>query len=242
MKSCPKCLQENDDAANYCVLCRSPFNAGGALTCPKGHVLDPTWTECVYCGLDKTPAAAAVISPSSRPKTVVEDMSGVPVTPSGPPPLPPPPASIVDSASGRPQFPVGGGRRGKTVYVAPPEQDAAPGAEPRQQDRKILGVLVTYSWKPGGQVFPVREGRNLIGRGAECEIQVPEDATLSNVNTHITFRKNFTIGDMVSMSGTDLEGEPIEEQFVPLGNYARIRTGSTHWTFVILEPSPTSAE
>jgi hypothetical protein len=40
---------------------------------------------------------------------------------------------------------------------------------------------------------------------------------------------------MVSMSGTDLNGVPIEEQFVPLQNYARIRTGSTHWTFVAIQ-------
>jgi hypothetical protein len=96
-------------------------------------------------------------------------------------------------------------------------------------------VLVTYSWKPEGQIFPVREGRNLIGRGAECDIRVPEDQTLSNINTHITFRKSFIVGDMVSMSGTDLNGQPIEEQFVPLGNYARIRTGSTNWTFIVVQ-------
>jgi hypothetical protein len=41
---------------------------------------------------------------------------------------------------------------------------------------------------------------------------------------------------MVSRSCTDLKGEPVEEQFRPLKNYARIRTGSTHWTFVIVDP------
>jgi hypothetical protein len=100
----------------------------------------------------------------------------------------------------------------------------------------VVGVLVTYSWKPEGQVFPVREGRNLIGRGTECEICVPDDPTLSNVNSHITYRKNFVIGDMVSMSGTDLNGEPVEDKFVPLPNYSTLRTGSTHWTFIVIEP------
>jgi hypothetical protein len=102
--------------------------------------------------------------------------------------------------------------------------------------RKIVGVLVTYSWKPDGQIFPVREGRNLIGRGEECDIRIPDDPMLSQVNTHITFRRNFVVGDMVSMGGTDLDGEPIEEQFKPLANYARLRTGSTQWTFVVLAP------
>jgi len=100
---------------------------------------------------------------------------------------------------------------------------------------------VTYSWKPEGQVFAVREGRNLIGRGTECEVCIPDDGTLSNVNSHITYRKSFVIGDMVSMSGTDLNGAPIEEQFVPLPNYATIRTGSTQWTFISIQPTGASA-
>jgi hypothetical protein len=108
--------------------------------------------------------------------------------------------------------------------------------------RKIVGVLITYSWKPDGQMFPVREGRNLIGRGEECDIRVLEDSTLSQVNSHITFRKSFVLGDMVSMSGTDLNGEPVEEQFRPLGNYAQIRTGSTRWLFVMLDQPQAAGE
>jgi hypothetical protein len=110
----------------------------------------------------------------------------------------------------------------------------------RTPSRKILAILVTYSWNPAGQLFPVREGRNLIGRGEECEIRIAEDPVLSQVNSHITFRQNFVLGDMVSMSGTDLNGEPVEEQFRPLGNHAQIRTGSTHWTFVIIDPALTA--
>lgn len=110
-------------------------------------------------------------------------------------------------------------------------------AQPRISARKVVGVLVTYSWKPEGQLFPVREGRNLIGRGEECDIRLSDDPAMSQVNSHITFRQNFVLGDMVSMSGTDLNGEPVEEQFRPLKNYAQIRTGSTIWTFVIIDPA-----
>lgn len=101
---------------------------------------------------------------------------------------------------------------------------------------------MTYSWKPEGQIFPVREGRNLIGRGEECDIRIPEDPMLSQVNSHITYRRNFVVGDMVSMGGTDLNGEPVEEQFRPLENHARIRTGSTHWVFVVIDPVSAAAE
>ena len=84
---------------------------------------------------------------------------------------------------------------------------------------------------------------NLIGKDPDqCDIAIPQDATLSAVNSFITYRRNFLIGDKVSMSGTDVDGEPIETEFVPLRNYAKIRTGSTYWTFVSVQPPAQSAE
>jgi len=122
-----------------------------------------------------------------------------------------------------PQVSPSGPRRPQTVSVDP--------------SRKIVGVLITYSWQDQGQVFPVLEGRNLIGKDPnQCDICIPQDQTLSAVNTFITYRRNFIIGDKVSMSGTDVNGEPIETEFVPLHNYAKIRTGSTYWTFVAIQP------
>jgi len=116
-----------------------------------------------------------------------------------------------------------GSRRPQTIAVDP--------------GRKIVGVLITYSWQESGQVFPILEGRNLIGKDPDqCDIAIPQDATLSAVNSFITYRRNFLIGDRVSMSGTDVDGEPIETEFVPLRNYAKIRTGSTYWTFVSVQP------
>jgi hypothetical protein len=101
----------------------------------------------------------------------------------------------------------------------------------------VVGILVTYSWKPDGEIFAVREGRNLIGRDPDCDICVAVDQTLSGRNSHITFRTSFVVGDLVSMKGTDLNGEPIEEQFRSLPNYSSIRAGSTHFTFIAINPS-----
>jgi hypothetical protein len=42
---------------------------------------------------------------------------------------------------------------------------------------------------------------------------------------------------MVSMGGTFLDGEAVEEQFRPLSNLTRIRAGSTHLLFVIVDPN-----
>lgn len=209
MKNCPLCHRTNADNARYCVNCNTAFGAIGAATCPKGHTIDPTWTECPYC---KGQAAAAG---PQRSKTVVEG-------PAATPPPPPPPVVSAGTSAG----PV----RRMTVFAPPPQETGV--ETPRAAQRKIVGILITYSWRAEGQLFPIREGRNLIGRGAECEVQVSEDNTLSNINSHITYRKSFTVGDMVSMSGTDVNGVPVEEQFVGLESGARIRTGSTHWTFL----------
>jgi hypothetical protein len=141
-------------------------------------------------------------------------------------------------------------QRRVTIYdpgpgARPAAENAAAGATPAKSAsaaRKIVGVLVTYSWSDQGQIFPVLEGRNRIGSDPiQCDIAVPQDDTLSAVNSHIVFRKNFTIGDDVSMGGTDMDGEPVETAFVPLRNYARIRTGSTHWTFIAIEPPAAEA-
>jgi hypothetical protein len=90
------------------------------------------------------------------------------------------------------------------------KRKTAQNAQPTSAGRKIVGVLVTYSWSDQGQIFPVCEGRNRIGSDPDqCDIVIPQDETLSAINSHIIFRKNFTIGDEVSMGGTDVDGEPI---------------------------------
>lgn len=106
--------------------------------------------------------------------------------------------------------------------------------------RRVVGVLITYTWSPEGQIFPVREGRNLIGRDPDkCDIAVPHDTALSELNSHITFRRSFVLGDMVSLNGTFLNGLPVEVQFVALPGGSRIRTGATDWVFLgIPDASP----
>jgi pSer/pThr/pTyr-binding forkhead associated (FHA) protein len=135
-------------------------------------------------------------------------------------------------------------RTGGAEYEVKAPQAAAAAVEAlpayvqgKKTERRIIGVLLTYTWRPEGQIFPICEGRNRIGRSDECEIQLPEDSHLSGLNTHITYRKNFKIGDLVSMGGTDLNGEPVEDTNVHLPNYAQIRAGSTHFTFIAADPA-----
>jgi hypothetical protein len=216
---CSKCSYAwNPDSATSCVQCKAPLES--ALPPRRGDTVDEEQKQ----------------EPARRP-TVAEGMPAMnrPAEPEVPQPR------WNDSLS-----PERAERR-RTVFagMAPAEAPAqvSPSGQRRPQtisvdpSRKIVGVLITYSWQDQGQVFPVLEGRNLIGKDPnQCDICVPQDQTLSAVNTFITYRRHFIIGDKVSMSGTDVNGEPIETEFVPLHNYAKIRTGSTHWTFVAIQP------
>ncbi len=249
MKACPRCKTQNDDNARFCIGC-SEYLMPAARKCPNGHTMDFTWTECAYCknqvGATSSggqPQRVPTVIDNSQADSSWSSANPSPAAPSSDtasswsPPAPPPPAPP-SSATPPP-------RRRVTEYkpggVAPASAAEAPRAD-RGAGRKIVGILITYTWKPEGQVFPVREGRNLIGRDEEqCEIAVPQDTTLSATNSHITYRKSFVVGDMVSMSGTDLNGEPIEQQFRPLPNYSTVRTGSTYWTFIQIERGPDDA-
>lgn len=104
--------------------------------------------------------------------------------------------------------------------------------------RRIIGILVTYTWKPEGQIFEVREGRNRIGRDPnQCDIVIEQDETLSARNSSIVYRSKFIISDLDSQSGTYVNGEIVEEASIPLPNYSSIRVGSTTFTFVAIDPS-----
>jgi hypothetical protein len=244
MIHCPKCNYGwNPDTATICVQCKSPLASAA----------QPLRSDTLSEDLPQ--------SDSSRRPTVAEGVSVAvpPVSrPSDPSVAPPPPPRWNDSAPSSSPIPSDPGLRRRTVFAgtpATPETQPPPPASSlvnsgsrRQQTvavdpaRKIVGVLITYSWQEQGQVFPILEGRNLIGKDpAQCDICIPQDATLSAVNTFITYRKHFLIGDKVSMSGTDVDGEPIETEFVPLRNYAKIRTGSTYWTFVSIQPPSQSS-
>ena len=204
-------------------------------TCPKCHgIMDPSWMECQYC-------LQSAMGPEGRRRTEEHDPMPPRVGLRNPTqvenvPLPPRHAGV-----GLPlqqaQAPVEQSRN-PTRFAkpgAPSGEGSGPATPPATKNRRIVGVLVTYSWLPEGQIFPVLEGRNVIGRG-KCEISVPQDETMSTENSSVTFRETFMLKDRDSMSGTYLNGKAVEEQ-ARLGNYAQIRAGSTVFTFVALDPS-----
>lgn len=103
--------------------------------------------------------------------------------------------------------------------------------------RRIVGLLVTYDWRREGEVFPVYEGRNYLGRDPECEIRLTADAELSAKHAAIFYRgAGFEISDEKSLNGTWVNGKPAPLTGQPLPNYAEIKTGATRWRFIAIEP------
>lgn len=268
MIHCNKCNYGwNPDTATICVQCKAPLEQSSAVKRNDTLTEDSAAPDPM-----RRPTIAEGVAPAPAFQQRSSDLPPANFTPpaSFTPPTFTPPAAPVSTpvpAAAVPRWndtpPTDQVQRRRTVFAGvSPSPDFQPAATPApaapspqpgsargrtvavDPARKIVGVLITYSWQESGQVFPVLEGRNLIGKDpGQCDISVPQDATLSSVNTFITYRKHFVIGDRGSMNGTDVDGEPIEKEFVPLRNYAQIRTGSTYWTFVsIQQPSEATTD
>lgn len=75
--------------------------------------------------------------------------------------------------------------------------------------RKIVGVLISYSGNPCGEVFKIYEGRNTIGRANTCDI-VFKDEKMSGKHLMILFVEAegvFWAEDQMSSNGTYINGK-----------------------------------
>lgn len=192
--------------------------------------MDPGWSACPYCSggiatnADEE-AANYGAQGSSRAPTLPE---GSPAQPPSNPPRPP--------VSSRRKTEFGGGS------IRPDEMPTVRNPMPNAPLRRIAAIMVSYTWRPDGEVHPVREGRNYIGTDADCEIYVKDDPQMSSRHATIIYRgkgTQFVIDDEKSMNGTYLDDKSVDVK-QPLRNYAKIRTGATIWKFIMLEPEETT--
>jgi pSer/pThr/pTyr-binding forkhead associated (FHA) protein len=122
--------------------------------------------------------------------------------------------------------------------VAPRES----GHEGEGDTRRIVGALITYTWRPEGEIFPVREGKTFIGSGdisseafqRGCDVQIPEDRRMSGEHALILCRQGaYEIIDQASSNGTSLNDKMLRaNDSTDIPNYAKIQTGLTVWTFI----------
>lgn len=82
------------------------------------------------------------------------------------------------------------GNTGETGATAPMQEDLGgghtvirnlngTGMSNPDGGKKVVGVLVSYSSNPAGEVFKVYEGRTTIGRDQTCDISFPNDTHMS---------------------------------------------------------------
>lgn len=93
--------------------------------------------------------------------------------------------------------------------------------------RKLVGWLVSYTLDDMGMDFKLYEGRNIIGRNADCQITIA-DKTVSGEHAVILFRSGrYSITDKQSSQGTFVNDEDIELEPRYLSDGDLIRIGRT---------------
>ena len=102
-------------------------------------------------------------------------------------------------------------------------------------DREIVGLLVSASHGGKTEIFPIRKGRNVIGRSAQADIRLMEDTVSENhaiiVVRHIQTpidRYVFSITDKESTCGTFINGENIDFNTYVIEDHTRIRFGNSY--------------
>jgi hypothetical protein len=186
--------------------------------CDNGHFIDETWDLCPYCPSESAEADIAIVRPTRGPE--------VPRRPVAVPPPPPAPAAgRVESSM-------------NMVVQAPPMertmavQKLDPSAAPQ---RYVVGWLVGLNGTARGESYPVRIGRNILGRDRRSDVVVNDDQASSH-HADLVFRpeeRRFILMDHNSTNGTyvnDAEIEPRRD----LAVNDIIRIGSHRFLFMPL--------
>jgi hypothetical protein len=133
-----------------------------------------------------------------------------------------------------PTIPMGGGNYGGGVGGGTVIRPAGGGAG-TPSGKRIMGLLVTYSAQPTGQVFHIYEGRNYVGRDASTDISIPSDFQVSGKHFSILYRVadgKFKFRDEQSSNGTFVNDVLTDEG--ELNTFDVIRIGSTKLIFIAI--------
>ncbi len=190
MNFCANCKADVAAANGYCSQCGTALNT---RLCSNGHIMDASWTDCLYCGAASGKGRTAVEGsggggyfPSGgagKGRTVIEGAGGAAPGPAGGfvrgatllegggggGAAAPKGRTIHEDSSGG----SGGFGKGRTVVDGPSggrpkartvfDPGPSAGSGPRQSLPKLSGWLVTFSNEPSGEDYRLREGRNVIG-------------------------------------------------------------------------------
>ncbi|MDE3012100.1 MAG: FHA domain-containing protein [Pseudomonadota bacterium] len=136
------------------------------------------------------------------------------------------------------------GARVRRTVIETPADEAAPAPA------ALRGILVTFSWEPGGELFVLREGNTEIGAvgsaaaaSADHAISIAQDDKLSRRHARIRCHGDqVLLSDLGSSNGTFVDGVRVGPDGVWLGAQARFSTGRTLWQFQRIEHVPAATE
>ena len=193
--------------------------------CENGHFIDESWDLCPYCPADNSEPDIPVVRPArlNGPEPVSQPQVR-PVTVAPPPPItahqpsspriaPPPPME-------------------RTIAVRAAGADVAAST---QTKRYVVGWLVGLNGAARGESYPLRMGRNVLGRDRRSDVVVPDDQASSH-HADLVFRpeeRRFILMDHNSTNGTyvnEVEIEPRRD----LTTKDVIRIGSHRFLFMPL--------
>jgi FHA domain len=205
--------------------------------CENGHFIDESWDICPYCPNDAAEpeipvvrprsmeVAAASAAPSPAAAAAVREPSIRPVTASRPAPVP----SAVPSLAPALQVAV-------AAPSSQPERTvAASRGDLGQLKRYVVGWLVGINGSTRGESYPVRMGRNVIGRDKRSDIVVNDDQASSH-HADLVFRpeeRRFILMDHNSTNGTYVNEAEIEPRRDLAGKDV-VRIGSHRFIFMPL--------
>jgi hypothetical protein len=188
--------------------------------CENGHFIDENWDICPYCPQEASEPEIAVV----RPARAAEP------PPAAPRPIPAP-RSIAAVPAPREAFAVGAPATMERT-VAASRLDTHAGAPTK---RYVVAWLIGLNGTTRGESYPVRMGRNVIGRDRRSDIVINDDQASSH-HADLVFRpeeRRFILMDHNSTNGTYVNETEIEPRRDLAGKDV-IRIGSHRLIFMPL--------
>lgn len=165
--------------------------------CENGHYIDESWDLCPYC-----PQAPESEIPVVRPARARTEGPSARSTPAAPRPAPRPVSEPIPM-----RVPADSDSPAERTVVVRGAESEAP-----TTGRYVVGWLVGLTGSDRGESFPVRMGRNVMGRDKRADITI-NDEQASSHHADLVFRPEegrYILMDHNSTNGTYVNEAEIE--------------------------------
>ena len=181
--------------------------------CENGHFIDESWDLCPYCPADNSEAEIPIVRPSRFQQEAMRPAAAPAAAPaSAPVAAPPAPVTMPPSSPGVSPPPAVPRHETPSVQPPPMERTVAVQKITGSAKRYVVGWLVGLDGAARGESYPVRIGRNVLGRDKRSDIIV-NDEQASSHHADLVFRpeeRRFILMDHNSTNGTYVNETEIE--------------------------------